>query len=252
MMFDSTLMLPESSPLLVYSRILTKYADDLGKFFEKNIIEEGHGATHAYTVASHAMLALNSLKKRPDTHQSRAVILAALLHDVDDHKLFNTIDYANARKILAQETPEIVDLVIKMISLVSCSANGNNIDPALPEWMYYPRWADRLEAIGEEGIRRCHSYSVHVGRPLFTEETPRVTNMEDLAVVAPPSRFSNYIETGGKVGLSTMIDHFYDKLVHLRADTNNPYFNNKFEEGMAPIYKFLFDFGRTDTIGEIN
>ena len=34
------------------------------------------------------------------------------------------------------------------------------MDDSKPEWFYYTRYADRLEAIGLKGIVRCYEYSV--------------------------------------------------------------------------------------------
>ena len=39
-----------------------------------------------------------------------------------------------------------VNLIIKMISLVSSAVNGDNIPYNIEEWMLYPRYSDRLEA----------------------------------------------------------------------------------------------------------
>lgn len=57
------------------------------------------------------------------------IVIASLLHDVDDKKFFNTIDYQNARDII-KRIPKMCafeDLIIEMIDLVSCSKNGNMV-----------------------------------------------------------------------------------------------------------------------------
>lgn len=41
-----------------------------------------------------------------------------------------------------------------MISKVSYSKNGDNIDYGQPEIFLYPRYADRIEAIGAKGVIR--------------------------------------------------------------------------------------------------
>jgi uncharacterized protein len=236
---------------VILVKILSKYESRLEEFFKRNVTEEGHGLSHAMSVLIHAISAVNCYGGYIDEFSISAVLLAALLHDVDDHKLFNTVDYENARELLKDETPAKRDLVIKMIKLVSCSTNGNNVNPEDPVWMYFPRWADRLEAIGYEGIKRCYLYSVHVGRPLFTEETGRATTLHELEKIAPKSRFIDYIEKKGAVGVSSMIDHFYDKLIHLKVETGNEYLDEMFKRRMGEIYEFLFEFGATGEVKNI-
>lgn len=46
------------------------------------------------------------------------------------------------------------DDIISMIDAVSFSKNGNNIDSTLPYRHYIPRYIDRSEAIGLEGLYR--------------------------------------------------------------------------------------------------
>jgi hypothetical protein len=72
--------------------------------------------------------------------------MAALLHDVDDRKYFDTQNYKNARDITSKvvEKEENQLKIIRMVDLVSFSKNGNNIYPNDPQWYYYPRYADRV------------------------------------------------------------------------------------------------------------
>ena len=56
----------------------------------------GHGADHTFRVYENAMLLA---EKEPECDRD-VVALAALLHDADDHKLFNTENNANARRFL--------------------------------------------------------------------------------------------------------------------------------------------------------
>lgn len=229
---------------------------ELGRVFEKHPVDAGHGLSHGLDVMNATQEALKHYRYgHLDDCIVLSILLAALLHDADDHKFFpQSKDYDNAKAILRAYAPIVQVLAMKMIKLVSCSVNGNTMtDVELPkeEWMLYSRWVDRLFALGRKGIYRCWVYSRTVNRPDYTDETVRVTNMDELEKVAPASRFAHYIEMKGNVGESTMIDHFYDKLVHLCVKTENPYLNERFEKEMAPIYDFLFDFGRTGFIDKL-
>lgn len=43
-----------------------------------------------------------------------------------------------------------------MISCVSYSKNGDSIDKSKQEYWYYPRYSDRIDAIGYKGLVRSY------------------------------------------------------------------------------------------------
>jgi uncharacterized protein len=150
-----------------------------------------------------------------------AILVASLLHDVDDSKYFSTKNFENARNLIKDTieslkvdlsfmTYEWIELVIEMISLVSCSKNGN----AVPNetWKLIPRLADRLDAIGTVGIERTIAYNKMKNRPMHDENTKRVYSLEELNNVASLERFNGYL--AGKNEFNT-IGHMYDKLIHI-------------------------------------
>ena len=94
------------------------------------------------------------------------VALAALLHDADDHKLFDTEDNANARAFLdAQNVPqEMQDRICEAVNSVSFSRNRGR-RPATVEGQIVQD-ADRLDAIGAVGIARTFAYGGEHGRSL--------------------------------------------------------------------------------------
>ena len=109
-----------------------------------------------------------------------ALRLAALLHEADDHKYFKE-EEKNVRRILREilsgleDAKMIEEEVEEMISYVSASGNGNKVpgsavgDPTL----LWPRFCDRLEAIGTIGAVRCYQYNSEKGDPLMIKTTPR-------------------------------------------------------------------------------
>lgn len=116
-----------------------------------------------------------------------ALRLAALLHEADDHKYFKE-EEKNARRILKEvlsdleEAKKIEDEVEEMISYVSASGNGNKVperaigDPSL----LWPRFCDRLEAIGLVGAVRCYQFNTEKGDPLMVKTTPRPTTEKEV------------------------------------------------------------------------
>lgn len=161
-----------------------------------------HGYAHAMAVYEHARAALREDVRRRPLHTDRqmAVLYAALLHDADDPKVFPASDASlpNARRILSTVQFNLVELVVEMISLVSFSKNANSgaileLDDshgpnarvnARPRWMFIPRDADRLEALGAIGVARCVAYGAQIGRPLSVPSTPMPTDRRALYALA--------------------------------------------------------------------
>ncbi len=142
---------------------------------------DGHDALHTLRVYKNAQLILESYPEA-----DRFVTLsAALLHDVDDHKLFKTENNANARAFLREyELPdETIERICDTINVVSFSKNKGRT-PETSEGKIVQD-ADRLDALGAIGIARTFAY-------------------------------------GGKVGrsLDESIQHFYDKLLLLKDQMN--------------------------------
>mmetsp|Transcript_29395 Transcript_29395/g.93942 ORF Transcript_29395/g.93942 Transcript_29395/m.93942 type:complete len:155 (+) Transcript_29395:920-1384(+) len=134
-----------------------------------------------------------------------------------------------------------------MISLVSCSANGNAAPPEArtsPE-LLWPRWADRLEASGEVGVVRCYQYNRHVGAPLSVDQTPRPATQEEVWRHATEERFEEYQASGG--GSASMVDHYYDKLLHVARPpprlVQNRYLEAEAEARVAPLVEVCLAFG---------
>ncbi len=98
------------------------------------------------------------------------MIFAALLHDIDDHKYFKTVDNKNACEILKriELDKQRSEKIIRMIDLVSFSKNGNNLYENDPIYFYFTRYADRVEAIGLIGIYRTFLYSQRTGSTFYT------------------------------------------------------------------------------------
>lgn len=144
--------------------------------YEKDIIESaklfvkslftgdsgGHDAEHTLRVYNNALLIAET-----EPHCNRFIVsLAALLHDADDHKLFNTENNENARTFLNEHhtDPDSIEQICEIINGVSFSKN-KGVSPKTIEGKIVQD-ADRLDAIGAIGIARTFAYGGAHGRSI--------------------------------------------------------------------------------------
>ena len=142
---------------------------------------DGHDTAHSFRVYRNA---LHLSDFYPDCDK-KIVLLAALLHDVDDHKLFDTENNANARRFLETQnlSTEEIEQICSIINNVSFSKNRGKRPESIEGKIVQD--ADRLDALGAIGIARTFAYGGKNGRPL--EES---------------------------------LQHFYDKLLLLKDEMN--------------------------------
>ena len=133
-----------------------EYARDL---FAGN--SDGHDFEHTMRVYRNAM----AIAETEDCDR-RIVALAALLHDVDDYKLFDTTDNANARAFLHGQgvDSELAESIIAAVNSVSFSKNRDKRPETIEGCIVQD--ADRLDALGAIGIARTFSFGSRHGREL--------------------------------------------------------------------------------------
>ncbi|MBO4880283.1 MAG: HD domain-containing protein [Firmicutes bacterium] len=160
----------------------------------------GHDAAHTMRVYRNA---LKIAEKEPGCDVETAV-LAALLHDADDHKLFATENNANARVFLAANgaTEEETERICAVINAISFSKNRDRVPDTLEAKVVQD--ADRLDAIGAIGIARTFAYGGEHGR-----------------------------------SLDESVQHFYDKLLLLKDLMNTEAGKALAEERHAFLEEFL-------------
>lgn len=160
-------------------KIIDEAIEYVKELFEGN--SDGHGVDHAMRVYRNTQVIM---EKYPEA-DSVVVALAALLHDADDHKLFNTDNNANARGFLEKNGLPIekIDYICQIINSVSFSHNRGKIPDTIEGKIVQD--ADRIDAIGAIGIARTFAYGGKAGRPL-----------------------------------GDSIKHFYDKLLLLKEELN--------------------------------
>jgi uncharacterized protein len=229
-----------------------KALKEVEEWCEKYKIPDDHGAAHAIIVVENAKKALGDFQLTDK--QQLAVILAALFHDIEDRKFVSSNNLSGTREILQrlELEQEIADLVIQMIFLVSCSKNGIEIDESIPKWYYIPRDADRIEALGHIGIQRAYETTVEfikrgkVQSCFFSPNTVRCRDEKEVEQVATKERLKEYMKTGYSASL---IDHFYDKLLHIRHLSSGSETLQKIaEERHRVMVDFVIDFGKNGSI----
>lgn len=154
--------------------------------------------------------------------------LAALLHDVDDRKLFDTSDkLQNAQTFLKDNCVDesLIDEVCKIIKAVSFKGTGSVIPDSIEGKIVQD--ADRLDAIGAIGIARTFAYGGHKGRTIYDPNEKPIENMA-------AEEYENHI--------STSINHFYEKLLKLKGLMNTDTALSIAENRHAYMEEFLGEF----------
>ena len=127
----------------------------------------GHDLQHTLRVYGNAL----EIAKTESGADQFVIAVAALLHDVDDYKIFNTMDYQNARSFLKDNgvPKELTQRIIETIDAVSFSKNRDRRPETLEGRIVQD--ADRLDALGAIGIARTFAFGGEKHRPM--EETFR-------------------------------------------------------------------------------
>lgn len=161
--------------------LLDSAIDYITDIFSQNT--DGHDANHSLRVYHYAA---KLAAYYPDADKT-VIYLSALLHDVDDHKLFNTTNNANARFFLNSKNIEsgIIEKTCSIINSVSFSNNKGHKPSSIEGCIVQD--SDRLDAIGAIGIARTFAYGGKNNRSIAESK-----------------------------------DHFYEKLLLLKDQMNTP------------------------------
>ncbi|KAH9323461.1 hypothetical protein KI387_018100, partial [Taxus chinensis] len=167
--------------------------------------DASHDAFHALRVRK---LALSlATEERLPTDSMEIVELAALLHDIDDHKYARDggegkvverfleshgIDPAKRERIMA---------IINRMGFKDELAGVRNDE--LPPEFGVVQDADRLDAIGAIGIARCFTFGGNRNRVLHDPEVPARINLSK----------EEYTKKDGR---QTTLNHFHEKLLKLK------------------------------------
>jgi len=141
-------------------RIIEEATEYIRSLFRGN--SDGHDFDHTMRVYRTAMMIAES---EPECDK-RIAALAALLHDADDSKLFETDNNANARAFLDSQNVDeaTATQICTAINAVSFSRNRGKCPESIEGKIVQD--ADRLDAIGAIGIARTFAYGGKHGRSL--------------------------------------------------------------------------------------
>ena len=137
------------------------------------------------------------------------VEVAALLHDIADHKFYNhdlTVGPERAREMVLEEThdTELADRIATIVSEISFKGAGVETPVSSLEAAVVQD-ADRLDALGAIGIARAFAYGGHKNRPIYDPEVQSTLH----------DNFEDYAKKG-----THTINHFYEKLLLLKDRMN--------------------------------
>ncbi len=166
--------------------------------------EGSHDWFHIYRVWKNTQLILKTEKANPLICE-----LAALLHDIADHKFHKgdeTVGPKKAKQFLTllDVENEIVTQVVKIIENISF-LGGHNKNNFFSRELAVVQDADRLDAIGAIGIARTFAYGGYKKREIYNPDIK-------------PNLQMNKEEY--KKSNAPTINHFYEKLLLLKNKMN--------------------------------
>lgn len=153
--------------------------------------------------------------------------LSALLHDVDDRKLFGDNGFANARRFMeSQSIPgDVQDRVCSIISQISFKGTDSVVPDSLEGRIVQD--ADRMDAIGAIGIARTFAYGGSRGRQMHDPSEDARLDMDG----------REYFSNNG-----TSINHFHEKLLKLKDMMNTDTARRMAEHRHMYMVGFLEEF----------
>jgi uncharacterized protein len=140
--------------------IIERAKEYIREIFKNNA--DGHDFNHSIRVYENA----RNIAAGYPACDLLVVSLAALLHDVDDHKLFSTENNQNARAFLQSQPvrQDEIECICTVINAVSFSKNRGKRPESLEGQIVQD--ADRLDAIGAIGIARTFAFGGKNGRSI--------------------------------------------------------------------------------------
>lgn len=185
----------------------------------------GHDWFHVDRVRGNAL----TIYKQENQGDAFVIEMAALLHDIADEKLNDSVEKGEAKLeaflnsiLLEKETKDHIKQIIETISY----KGGRKTELATIEAKIVQD-ADRLDAIGAIGIARAFAYGGKKGQPIYD---PNIQVREEMTL-------EEY-----RKGKSTSIHHFYEKLLKLKDLLNTKTAKDMAEKRQKMMELFLEQF----------
>lgn len=201
----------------------------------------GHGIEHINRVLN---LSLKFAKK--ENANIEIVSLIALLHDVDDYKLFgndNAKNLPNARLFMKKVNVDkkIQEQVINELQNFGYSNRLKGLSPSTLEGKIVSD-ADMCDAIGVNGIIRIFTYSIKYNKPFFDKDIFPTENMsiKDYQTKCSPSTVNHVFEKALKLK-KLMLTESGKNEIEKRHKITIDILYQLFEEENAPDWKEYLD-----------
>ena len=201
----------------------------------------GHGMQHINRVYN---LAMKFAQK--ENCDITVVALGALLHDVDDYKLFGDLNQEkliNTNKILSQLNVDknTKEQVLNLVSTIGYSKRLKGIIPSTIEAKIVSD-ADMCDAIGVIGILRTHQYNIKHGKNFFDRNIWPVENIDAHTYTkkAVDSSVCHIFEKGLKIK-SLMLTEYGKIEACLRHNFMIDFLRQLFKEENAPEWEQYLD-----------
>ncbi|TGE28600.1 HD domain-containing protein [Hymenobacter metallicola] len=216
-----------SVPPLSAEQIITQTAD----FVRDKFLGEGSG--HDWEHIRRVWHTSRALATTVPAADQLVTELAALLHDVADWKFHAGDEEAGPRAARAWLTglhvgEAVIERVETIIREISFKGLGVPTPMSTPEGEVVQD-ADRLDAIGAIGVARAFAYGGHKGRPLHDPSVAPIVH----------DSFESY-----KKNTAPTLNHFYEKLLHLRERLHTPAAQRIAQERHQFLETFLAQFLR--------
>ena len=210
----------------------------------ENLLENdnsGHGMEHINRVLN---LSLKFAKE--ENANIEVVSLIALLHDVDDYKLFgnnNAKNLPNARLFMrnANIDEKIQQQVISELQNFGYSNRLKGLSPSTLEGKIVSD-ADMCDAIGVNGIIRIFTYSLKYNKPFFDKNIfpTEDINVKDYQTKCSPSTVNHVFEKALKLK-KLMLTDAGKKEIEKRHQITVDILYQLFKEENAPKWKEYLD-----------
>lgn len=203
-------------------KIINKAID----YLKNNYSDEYTGHDYWHMIRVYQMATELSRKEGADLF---IVQMAALLHDVDDRKLSpdtherldNAVRFMKTNHISEDDQNRICDIIHQV------SYRGkDSVTPASIEGKCVQD-ADRLDALGAIGIARIFAFGGSNHRPIYDPRIPPIHSISSEEYATSPT---------------TSVNHFYEKIFHLREMMNTKTARNLAEQREAFMKNFLTQF----------